>query len=33
MTTTKTTTLRLQVWVEVEGGTDVDMCYEVAYGL
>ena len=28
-----TTTLRLQVWVEVWGGTDVDVCYEVTYGL
>ena len=28
-----TTTLRLQVWVEVGGGTDVDVCYEITYGL
>ena len=26
-----TTTRRLQVWVEVGGGTDVDVCYEVSY--
>ena len=28
-----TTTLHVQVWVEVGGGTDVDVCYGVTYGV